>query len=425
MDSSILKLCQRLSWVLIALFVFFVVWCFFGEIDTVVTAQGRLIPASFVQVAQPAEAGVVRELLIHDGQGVHKGEVLVRMDAVYVDTDLLASKEESQRLSLQMARIEAELAGTAFAPPVGAPSNLVTASLSEFTARKQALAAALAEATAAKDKTLNELASSQENLTKLNRTLTSYQSEELSFRKLKAEGFYSETAYQEKNRQRIEKEQDLLIIRKNVDALKAGAQQATSGLVRVRAEYVKNLEQERAQVLAQMSKLTSEIGKSEHRAGLYELKAPVSGVIQGLSVHTAGAVVQAGATIANIIPNDAPLVAEVWLRNEDAGFVYEGQSANVKISTFPFQKYGLVPGKVQHVSADAEIPESMRNSGQQALFFKTRVALSSHSLTRNAERFNLGPGMQVTADFSLGNRTLLEYLTSPLIKTVREAARER
>ena len=124
----------------------------------------------------------------------------------------------------------------------------------------------------------------------------------------------------------------------------------------------------------------------------------------------------------------------MWLGNQDVGFVRSGQDVKIKLTAFPFQKYGMIQGKVIQVSADAtESPApgmrtdaaSGRDRPQGVLAFRTLVQLDRQLLVANDARHALAAGMQVSAEINLGTRSILEYLLSPVQKAFHEAGRER
>ena len=114
----------------------------------------------------------------------------------------------------------------------------------------------------------------------------------------------------------------------------------------------------------------------------------------------------------------------MWLANDDAGFVRSGQPVKLKFAAFPFQKYGMLQGRVAQISADAT-EASQPNSRPAALAFKALVELTDQSLETDGRRYPLASGMQVAAEVHLGERSVLEYLLSPVRKAFHEAARER
>ena len=135
-----------------------------------------------------------------------------------------------------------------------------------------------------------------------------------------------------------------------------------------------------------------------------------------------------------LVPRDETLIAEVWVGNQDVGFVRPGQPVKVKLAPFQFQKYGMVEGAIDQVSADAtEAPSpntrsdalTGRDRPMGPLAFRTLVKLKAQHLDAGETRYRLAPGMQVAAEIHLGTRSVLEYVLSPVQKAFHEAARER
>ena len=140
--------------------------------------------------------------------------------------------------------------------------------------------------------------------------------------------------------------------------------------------------------------------------------------------------VQPGTVLASLVPVEEKLKAEVWVSNEDIGFVRPGQSVKLKFAAYTFQKYGMGIGTVEHVSADAQSEEEARDKGVQEgghrpLRYKALITLSASSLETDGVKYPLSVGMQTTAEILLGQRTVMEYLLSPVKKAWHEAARER
>lgn len=157
-----------------------------------------------------------------------------------------------------------------------------------------------------------------------------------------------------------------------------------------------------------------------------------------MATHTPGTVVSPGTVLMTLVPNNEALQAEVWLKNEDSGFVHAGQVVKVKLMAYPFQKYGMVNGKVLQVSADAtDKSNSNNNQNSQSdntqntsglntqLSYRTIVQLDKQILEIEQEKLHLTPGMQVVAEIKLAEQTVMQYLLSPVTKAFHEAGRER
>ena len=266
---------------------------------------------------------------------------------------------------------------------------------------------------------------------KLRETLPIYEDQERAWKQLVDEGFAGRLQAEERKRQRIEAEQELKGQAHTIEGARASIQQSRERIAQIESTYRQDLYSERVETLARHQTLTQEWEKQAHRNELLELKAPQEGTIKDLATHTEGAVLQPGTVLMTIVPANEPLRAEVWVDNRDRGFVHEGQKVRVKVAPYPFQKYGMVEGVVKYVSADAN--ESQRNSGPEAqnapptpaYQFRTIVELQAQALEADGARHKLMPGMQVDAEISLGERTVMEYLLSPVRKAFHEAGRER
>jgi HlyD family secretion protein len=240
---------------------------------------------------------------------------------------------------------------------------------------------------------------------------------------------------EERKRQRIEAEQALKAQGHAIEGFRATIQQSKKRLAQIESNYRQQLYSERVDATTQHERVAQDWEKQAHRNTLLELKAPQDGVIKDLATHTEGAVLQPGTVLMTIVPANEPLRAEVWVGNRDRGFVREGQPVRLKISPYPFQKYGMIEGVVKNVSADATDaggrnppPQESGNGGAEsepAYRFRTLVELKQQVLESDGFRHSLMPGMQVDAEIALGQRTVLEYLLSPVRKAFHEAARER
>ena len=199
-------------------------------------------------------------------------------------------------------------------------------------------------------------------------------------------------------------------------------------MAQITSNYRQQLQNERVQIQAELSKLQQELAKQQHKNALQELKAPHAGVVKDVATHTIGTVVAPGTILMSLVPVDEPLMAEVMVKNDDVGFVRAGQSVRLKLAAYPFQKYGMVEGKITHIGADASDAPPNNGGAQQAMMpttYKAIVTLDQQQLDVQGQRYPLTPGMQVSAEIHQGERTVLEYLVSPIKGVFQEAARER
>lgn len=416
-----------------ALFLVLLLWAAFGRLDIIAVAQGKLVPQSYLQIIQPFESGIVKTLLVKEGDEVKAGQVLVRMDTSLSDADSKAVSNELRLKSLQLRRIDSELAGVPLQRQADDTSELFSQVEAQYRHRRQAYLDSLAEQHAQLTKAREDLAGALEVKDALERTLPVLVAQDEGWEQLAREGFAGKLLAMDKKRARLEKEGELRAQTSNAASLQATITQTEQHMAQLTSTYRSQLQNERVEAQGQYHKLQQDWAKQEHRQGLLELKAPQDGLIKDLSTHTLGTVVQPGTVLMTLVPMNDAMLAEVWVSNQDAGFVEADRAVKVKLAAYPFQKYGMVEGKVQHFSPDASEGPGGRNEMKNAgpgesvapLSYRALVALQAPYLERNGVRHKLSPGMQVTAEINLGSRTVLEYLLSPVQKTVQEAGRER
>ena len=410
-----------------------VAWALVARLDIIAVAQGRVVPLSYLQIVQPSDSGIVRELLVREGDIVSKGQILARMDARATEADLRQLQNDLALKGLQLRRIDAELAGRTLVRLPQDPSHLYAQVEAQYGARRQAYLDALASERAVLSKARQDLHAGQELEGKLQRTVPIYSEQERVYDRLARDGFAGRMLYLEKQRERIEKEQDLKAQGHNIASLMATIEQSDKRSAQISSAYRQQLHNERVDALAQQHRLEQELVKISQRHELLELKAPQDAVVKDLATHTVGSVVEPGTVVMTLVPLNEPMQCEIWVSNEDAGLVGPGQQVRIKFAAYPFQKYGLASGEVRHISPDAsELPEAANREKKREFGhmlpptgYRTLVALRLPVLESEGYTFRISPGMQLTAEINLGRRTVMSYLLSPIQKTLHEAGRER
>jgi HlyD family secretion protein len=433
-DNPPSPLGRKVLWTVLALFGATLTWAMLGKLDIVAVAEGKLVPSTYVKIVQPAEQGVVKDILVNEGEEVREGQVLIRMDTALSEADgkALASDYHTKRITLR--RIDAQLASQPLLRDKEDPPGIFAQAQAQYSANVQAYQTALSQERAVLDKAKNDLAAAAEVKAKLEKTLPHYREQEKAFEKLANDGFAGRLMYTDKQRERIEKEQDLKTQEYTIRSAQATIAQSERRIAQITADYRRQLEAERLDAAPQAERLRQEIVKQQHRHELLELRAPQAGLVKDLATHTPGTVAAPGTILMTLVPKDEILRAEVWVSNDDVGFVRPKQEVKIKLASFQFQKYGMIDGTIVQVSADAtETPNpntrsdalTGRDRPTGPLAFRALVDLKQQHLNADGERYSLAPGMQVISEIKLGERTVMEYLLSPVQKAWHESARER
>jgi hemolysin D len=420
---------RTILYLLLGLVAILIVWAIFGKLDVIATAEGKLVPQTYLKIVQPSDGGIVKEILVKEGQSVSASQILMRMDAQLSEADSRILQNELALKQLQLRRIDAELTGSPLKFQKSDNAELFRQIEAQYLAHVRAYQDGINQEKASLAKAQQDLAASMQIQAKLKEVLPSYRAQEDAWQKLGKDGFAPSLMVMEKQRERIEKEQDLKAQEHNVQSLKAAITQSEQRISQVGSNYRQQLQNERVETEAAFRKLEQESAKQAHRQGLLELKAPEAGIVKDLATHTVGTVVSPGTILMTLVPVNEPLQAEVQVKNEDVGFVHEGQKVKVKLAAYPFQKYGMVEGKITHLGADAteSNPSKGADNAQPSsqARYKAIVTLAKQSLDTDGEALKLAPGMQVVAEIHQGDRTVLEYLLSPVQRAFHEAGRER
>lgn len=424
-ESPLPKLPRAIFYTVAALFAILLIWALVARVDIVAAAEGRLVPESYVKIVQPAEAGIVAEILVREGQRVKAGDPMIRLDPTMTGADSRSLAGEVALKRLVLRKVDALLAGHPIAPKDGDDPVLLGQVQAQANAHRQAYADALAQETATRERAQNELAAAKETLAKLKATLPSYEQSAKAHGKLVAEGFLSPVAGSDKEREAIEKAQDLKAQTAVVAGLTAAISAQDKKIATLTSNFRNQLMAERTEAMAQLSKLEQESTKMGYKSRLLELRAPQDGVVKDVATTTAGAVVQPGMVLLTLVPQGEQLLAEVQVRNEDVGFVKEGQTVMIKVAAYPFQRYGLLEGKVLTLAPDAQNPTNGSMLPTPANYKAVVKLATQHLDAPGRGRQGLEAGMQVVAEIRQGSRTVMEYLLSPVEKVAKEAGRER
>ncbi|MEJ1965409.1 MAG: HlyD family type I secretion periplasmic adaptor subunit [Gammaproteobacteria bacterium] len=425
---------RAVGWTIAILFAILLVWAIVAKLDIVAVAEGRLVPQTYVKIVQPADAGIVREILVDEGDYVEKGQVLLRLDPTENAADSIATSRELALQRLQVRRVDAELRGVPMQREQSDDTQLFVQVEAQRSAHRQQFQDAVAQEVASRERAANELGAAIEVLRKLEKTLPSYQRSADAYQKLATDHLVGELDAEAKRREALEKEQDLESQLATVASLRASLAASDRHLEQLKSAYASDLHTLRVDAVSKVTQLDQQRAKLQFHQDHLELRAPQAGVVKELATTTIGAVVQPGTVLLSLVPRNEPLLAEVSIQNEDIGFVREGQAVRVKLATYPFQKYGTLDGVVRTVIADSSQQDARRSSTSvddrdsartNSLSFKAMVDLREQSLRTGDASFPLAAGMQLSAEIVEGGRTVLEYLLSPVQKIASEAGVER
>lgn len=400
-------------------------WLAIGKVEVVAPTQGRIAPIGETKLVQAPETGIVRQILVREGQQVTKGQVLITLDPTVSAAEAAQARVALISAQLDAARNQAIIdaldgRGFRFVAPAGASAAEVETHRNLARARLGQIEAALAGGRSERGAAASAAAEAQAQVRKIEQSLPLLEQQIAANEAMAAKGYVSKLRVVEMRRQLISERQDLTAARATV--AKLGQQSLSAGSLSARTR-----EEMRAQVLQDLVKAQDEarargedVAKAGLRSSFRELRAPVSGTVSQLQVHTEGGVVEGVKPLLSIVPDHARLEAEVMIDNGDIGFVRTGMPVKVKLQAFPYTRYGMIPGTVVGIS-----PEAVQVKDGQPPVYKARIALDRGYVLANGAQVPLRPGMVASADIVTGKRTLLSYLVGPVLEAGSEALHER
>jgi len=417
-------------------------WATLTHVPEVAIGIGDLAPEIAPAPVQHFEGGIVTEVLVNEGDLVEAGQPLLRMNDAAAQSELSQARLRLESLQLQAQRLTAaaegnmtamELrgrqasAGIVVADADGEGGSLPPQSTSLFIGPQRAALDARLRSLNDRIAVLHEqVAQRRSELATLSGQISAVReqmalhSKELGIREeLARNGLTTRLAVLEAQRLLMSaKAEHERLNGQHVTALRSLAE-AEARISEMQSSAVDEARQEAARVALEVAETAEVVRKLEDRAERTLLRAPTAGVLRGMAVHRPGTVLPPGGLIAEIMPQEAPLVADVRITPRDIGFIEVGQPVHVKVQAFDYARYGAVEGIVERVSAGTFLDE------QRQPHYRVRVALSQQHVGRDPAKAQLVPGMTVQADITTGNKTVLQYLLKPIYSATAASFHER
>ncbi len=421
-------------WTVIAMIVVAFVWSIFGRIDIVAVAPGKIIPSGQVKIIQAGNIGRVKAIHVADGDAVKAGQPLIELDPTLADADRERLQSDWIAGTLELARwrafsawldtgkagdVKTETEQAFAAVKLQQPEssvNLQRALLTQAVAEQRSRVATVDQQLARRRADAH---STEQVLEKLRKTLPLVTQRAESVRKLADSNLIAKNTYLEIEQERIEAEQDFGAQESALASTHAAIAELTEqrglALAEARRGALEKVEVLGARVASQQQELI----KARDIVSNQVLTSPVEGIVQQLKVHTIGGVVQPAEALLVVVPKGQLLEVEARVLNKDIGFVRAGQQVTIKVESFPFTRYGAIPGEVTSVSRDAIADEKL------GLYYAARVRVAKSTMRVDGMNVLLSPGMAVTAEVTTGTRRLIEFVLSPVMTHLDESGRER
>ncbi|MEZ8099153.1 HlyD family type I secretion periplasmic adaptor subunit [Vibrio bivalvicida] len=427
-------------WVMVLFFVLAILWASWAEIDKVTVGQGKVVPSSQVQVVQNLEGGLVKEILVREGQMVEKGQQLLLIDDTRFRSDYREREQQVANLTASVLQLSASITSVelnqdfdesnwqnsvllnfnklAF-PPIlqETQPNLVARQRAEYRQDLNNLRNQLSlldQQVKQKQQDLVEIQARVRNLRESYR----FANKELEItRPLAEEGVVPRIELLKLQRQVNDTRREMTSSELKVPVLKSAIREAMLSRIDAAQKFRSEQQEKLNQAQDKLSSLTESTVGLEDRVNRTVVTSPVTGTVKTLNVNTVGGVIQPGMDIVEIVPSEDTLLVEAKIAPQDIAFLRPDLHTIVKFSAYDFTKYGGLEGTLEHISADTTTDEEGNS------YYLVRIRTKETSLDKD-NSLPIIPGMTASVDIITGKRTILEYLLKPILSAQNNALKE-
>lgn len=402
------------------LFVIFIVWAALSEVEQVTRGQGKVVPASQIQVVQNLEGGILAELHVKVGDTVRKDQLLLRIDQTRFISSVEQNHAKSGANRAKAARLLAEASGNpVFVAPADTPAEVIASERALFESRKAELRQSVDVKQEQINQRLNELKEQNTRLRELSKTYELYQKEIRLTKPLVGTGAVSEMEVLQLERKAGEMQGEIETIKQSIPRIQSKIEESKSAMREVKLNFANKAKAEYNEVASQLGEDSASSLALKDRLDRTMVKSPVNGTVNRILVNTVGGVIQPGMNLVEIVPTEGTLLIEAKIKPADIAFLSPNQKAMVKFTAYDYTIYGGLEAKLEQIGADSITDEKKES------YYLVTLRTDKNYIGTKDKPFPIIPGMVATVDILTGKKTILSYLLKPILKAKSMALRER
>ena len=405
----------------VVLVIAFVVWTYITPVNEVAISEGKVVPHGNNHIVQHFEGGIVEEILVRDGELVAKGDVLLEVSPIAIESDYDQLKSRSSSLVLKQIRLRALLTNEepSFDLYVDKYPELAAIEYETYKAQVSSQQAKLRTLQTKIKQRQQELKRDSARTKALKQQLEVVQ-EQVKIRSgLVKKGVVPKTDLLDRQAELAEIRTDYIQSNSNAAVAKEAINEAQDNLSEIENKFIEQIKLDTGEVAAEIAELKEQLIKFGDRVDRLRIRAPVSGYVTNLGVNTIRAVIEPSQVLMEVVPVDKELIVESKVSTQDIGHVHVGQHAIVKVGSYDPQRFGVIEGEVNRISPSTYLDE------ENQPYYKAQIVLAKKYLGTQPEKYKLIPGMTVTADIRTGEKTVLDYLLKPIYRGFQNAFQER
>lgn len=407
---------------LTAFFLIALVWAWIGRVDVIVDAGGRLVSEHPTIVMKPLERTVIRHIHVAVGDRVKAGDVLISFEPAFSHAEVERLASDVRIYKAQFARLLAEFEERDYSLPASASEEELW-QFSLFKERQNLFRKRMDNFSKEILRLEQNQRAVEENLKVQRNRLAGYLEVENMVRNSMQKNAASPRILKETELIRMQLEAEVRDKENQILMLGSESHALIAERDAFRADWKIRTSEELVRIREALVSAQKQHAKAAKLASYVELRAPAEAVVHEVAPLSIGSAIREAETLVTLVPLGGRLEVEAEIRADDIGKIRIGDSTRVKVSAFPFQKYGTIEGRVRVVSEDAfsrQTAEGMTGGS----FYRARIELKADDTVKNTLAAKLIPGMETQNEIRVGERRILEYLIHPIIKSLDEAIRE-
>lgn len=406
---------------LITIFLF-ILWASLAEIDEITRGDGDVIPYGQNQVIQNLEGGIVESILVKEGEAVKRGQIILKINNSKSTSSSKTNEMKFHELQAKRLRLYAEANQLEFKDvettfpelkqQIRLAKELYESSKLEFEAKDKAFVEQI-------EQRKQEYKEAKARVRSLRKSLE-YVSEEISMTApMVREGVKSKVDFLKLKREANGIENDIEAAELSLPRLTSAITEYRQKRIESKQLFINNAKKELNEVSAELSRLEAQQVAFNDQVERTMVKSPVDGIVQKLFINTVGGVIKPGDDLVEIVPTNEKLYLEVKIKPSDIAFLHPGAQAKVKVSAYDFAIHGGLIGKVVNISPDT-ITDSKENT-----FYLIHVETEKNYLGTKEHPLQIIPGMTVSVDIVTGQKTVMQYILKPILKSKQYVFSER
>jgi len=401
------------------------------KVDIVVVGIGRLASDDPPIVVQPMQLSMIRDIKVKAGDVVKKGDVLATLDPTFTQADKASLSTAQAAMKAELARVEAEVNGTPLLLDDSTPENRLQKDL--YNKRQSEYQVKIAEFDQQITRYNTELRSIESNRESLQQQLGVAKEAEVMRETLFKNKTGSKIQLLDAQTTRLRTERDLQSSVNELDEVRHKLKTTQSERQTFLDVWHRELLQSLAKLRTELSSTSESLAKAERLNELVVLRAPEDCVVLEVAKRSVGSVLQSAEPFATLVPVNAKLVADITINSADVGYAKEGDDVVIKVDSFPYQRHGLLYGKVRSIGKDSFStagssaplnPNKSMPRGGAGVFHHSIIELTKTDLQDMPDGTRLIPGMSLTAEIKVGSRTVISYFLYPITRGLNESIRE-